>query len=85
MPTATAPNKTLRQMRDEVGLTAEQAANRVASILGRESYHFSSILKIETQGTRNIDVIRALAKIYGYSIDQIDAVSRRFADNENKA
>lgn len=70
---------TLRQMREAKGYTAEEAAQKLAEALGRPSYHFSSVLKAEVKGIRDIDVLRAYAVVYDKTLEEVEAATRQLA------
>ena len=62
---------TLRQMRDAKGLNSHEAAEKMAELLGRPSYDFSSILKAEADGIENARILSAYATLYGQSLEAI--------------
>ena len=68
--TATAP-MTLREMRDAKGLTSHAAAEGLASILGRNTYDFSSILKAEAGGIFDARVLNAYSVLYGQPLEAV--------------
>jgi len=64
---------TLRQMRNEKGLTVDEVAPLIAAKLGRESYDPSSVTKAETIGVFDGRVLMAYASVYKKPLSDIFA------------
>lgn len=77
--------RTLRQIRDGVGFSAQKVADRVAEILHEPSRTGASIINIEVRGTRDHYVISALAEVLGVTTEEMAAATRPSANENNLA
>lgn len=74
---------TLRERRDALGLSAQAVADKVAQLLGEPSRTGQSITNIENRGCRDHYVIKALAKIFSTSEDEMAEITAP-TDIQNK-
>jgi transcriptional regulator with XRE-family HTH domain len=79
---------TLKALRDNADLTLEQAAVRLATDfpgLGIKTY--AGVANLERRGTDRLPVLRALASIYGVTLEEVEvaAMPARQKDFAKKA
>jgi transcriptional regulator with XRE-family HTH domain len=65
----------LRELRHNTGLSANEALARLREIVPTAPQSRNGLLKIEARGTRNVVILRALASIYGVSLEEVEAAA----------
>lgn len=75
MCTPEKPLPTLREIRDSVPMSQAILAERLRAELCETKRTPESVLQIERRGTRDYYIIRALAHIFGYSHDEMAAIT----------
>lgn len=68
--------RSLKQMREAKGLTAREVAERLCERLGKTSMDTTTVYKHESNGVRDIDILRALSAIYDVPLDEVDLASK---------
>lgn len=67
-----SPGMSLREIRWKSGLMVDEVLSRLRALEPSAPSTRNGLMKIETRGTTNVKIIRALAGVYGLTAEEIE-------------